>query len=291
MLTGGAGTLALASARALFEHGTSMITLMDLPSTFRSSAAAIEALHSDFPDRKITQVTVDVTSASEVSRAFDEAASLMGNRIDMLACFAGVVGCVHAVDMTAEQWRKIMDVNVTGSFLCAQAAARHMMAQNDRRLEEIQEATLTAERSTNSTTISGQEQKDLFATTQIHNGVPAYSILFTSSISAHATNYPQPQSAYNASKTALQSLTRSLAAEWCVHGIRVNSISPGYLDTILNAGDSLQMVRDVWATRCPMGRMGDVEEVVGVVILLLSQRAGRYLTGTDIVVDGGAMCF
>ena len=60
------------------------------------------------------------------------------------------------------------------------------------------------------------------------------SIVFLASISAHRTNYPQPQAAYNASKAALLSLKYSLAAEWAVHGIRVNSISPGYMDTLLN---------------------------------------------------------
>ena len=63
------------------------------------------------------------------------------------------------------------------------------------------------------------------------------------------------------------------------------------MDTVLNAGDSLQGVRDVWASRCPMGRMGDVEELTGAVVMLCSQRAGRYVTGADLVVDGGAMCF
>jgi NAD(P)-dependent dehydrogenase (short-subunit alcohol dehydrogenase family) len=63
------------------------------------------------------------------------------------------------------------------------------------------------------------------------------------------------------------------------------------MDTMLNAGDNLQAVRDVWASRCPMGRMGDVEEITGPVVLLTSSRAGRYVTGADLRVDGGALCF
>jgi sorbose reductase len=117
------------------------------------------------------------------------------------------------------------------------------------------------------------------------------SILFTASISGHATNYPQPQVAYNASKAATISMTKNLAAEWAIHGIRVNCISPGYMDTILNAGDNLAPIRDLWASRCPMGRMGDPEEVTGPVVMLCSKRAGRYITGADILVDGGAACF
>lgn len=167
----------------------------------------------------------------------------------MLLCFAGIVGCIPSIDVAASAFQKVINVNLTGSFLCAQAAARFM------------------------------------------TGNGGGSILFTASISAHATNYPQPQAAYNVSKAGVLHLTKNLAAEWAVHGIRVNVISPGYMDTVLNAGENLQMVRDVWASRNPMGRMGDIEEITGPVILLMSPRAGRYITGANLMVDGGAMCF
>lgn len=249
VITGGAGTLALSSARALLEHGLSALALLDLTSTLHSSAASIDVLKRDFPEIQIHTIPVDVTSATAVAEAFNTAKELMST-IDILCCFAGIVGCVHSISASAEEFKRVVDVNLNGSFLCAQAAARHMI-----------------------------ESKQ------------GGSILFTASISGHATNYPQPQSAYNVSKAAVSHLTRNLAAEWAVHGIRVNCISPGYMDTILNAGDNLKAVRDVWASRCPMGRMGDIEEITGPVILLNSKRAGRYITGADLVVDGGAMCF
>lgn len=116
------------------------------------------------------------------------------------------------------------------------------------------------------------------------------SILLIASISAHRTNYPQPQAAYNASKAALLSLKSSLAAEWAVHGIRVNSISPGYMDTVLNEGEGLEVARRTWCERNPMGRMGVPEELTGPVVLLCSQ-AGSYINGADLVVDGGQCCF
>lgn len=118
----------------------------------------------------------------------------------------------------------------------------------------------------------------------------AGTIVFIASISAYRTNYPQPQAAYNASKAALVSLTTSLAAEWAVHGIRVNSVSPGYMDTILNAGPGLEDARRTWADRCPMGRMGLPSELTGPLVLLCSS-AGSYMTGTDLRVDGGQCCF
>jgi len=249
VLTGGAGTLALASARALLEHGLSALTLMDLQSTIDNSSQSITELKQEFPDIPIHAVHVDVTSESAIERAFGDARSLMGS-IEILCCFAGIVGCVHSISATASQFRRVVDVNLNGSFLCAQAAAKHMIDSK--------------------------------------NGG---SILFTASISAHSTNYPQPQAAYNVSKAGLAHLTQNLAAEWAVHGIRVNCISPGYMDTVLNAGDNLKPVRDVWASRCPMGRMGHIEEITGPVVLLSSKRAGRYITGADLRVDGGALCF
>ena len=85
-------------------------------------------------------------------------------------------------------------------------------------------------------------------------------------------------------------LTRSMAAELAVHGIRVNSISPGYMDTILNEGEGLEKARRMWASRNPMGRMGKPWELQGIVVLLCSE-AGSYITGADFVVDGGGSVF
>jgi sorbose reductase len=108
--------------------------------------------------------------------------------------------------------------------------------------------------------------------------------VFTASISGHRVNYPQPQIAYNVSKAALITLKNSLAAEWARYGIRVNSISPGYMDTILNEGKGIAEARAVWADRNPMGRMGTPSELTGAVVLLASN-AGTYMNGGVIPED------
>lgn len=110
--------------------------------------------------------------------------------------------------------------------------------------------------------------------------------MFISSISAHRVNYPQPQMAYNVSKAGLQQMRNSLAAEWTRYGIRVNSISPGYMDTVLNEGDQLAAHRAVWTDRNPMRRMGSPDELTGPVVLLCSDVGGSYLNGMDLVADG-----
>ncbi|CAF9933424.1 MAG: hypothetical protein ALECFALPRED_005585 [Alectoria fallacina] len=246
IFTGGAGTLALVNARALLEHGLSGLALFDLDHS--KSTQEIEALRTDFPNATVLSIRVDVTNAEQLESAVKLTVSELDS-VDILCCFAGVVGCTHAIDMTPSEWKSRLEINTTGSFLSAQAAARQMIAQNT-----------------------------------------GGSIVFLASISAHRTNYPQPQAAYNASKAALLSLKYSLAAEWAVHGIRVNSISPGYMDTVLNEGAGLEDARRTWGDRNPMGRMGVPEELTGVVVLLCSG-AGGYMNGADLVVDGGQCCF
>ena len=111
------------------------------------------------------------------------------------------------------------------------------------------------------------------------------SIVLTASMSGYIVNFPQPHSAYGVSKAGVHHLTRSLAAEWVSHKIRVNSISPGCMNTRLSAGEELVEPRKLWLDRIPMGRLGDPEELTGAIILLCSD-AGRYITGTDIKIDG-----
>lgn len=120
---------------------------------------------------------------------------------------------------------------------------------------------------------------------------PGGTITLIGSISAHRVNFPQPQAAYNVSKAGIVALVKSLAAEWAVDGVRVNSISPGYQDTILNAGEGkIREARAVWNERNPMGRMGAVGEMDGMCVLLCS-RAGSYMTGSDYVIDGEFFSF
>ncbi|KAJ7739986.1 hypothetical protein DFH07DRAFT_70982 [Mycena maculata] len=250
IVTGGAGMLALEAVRALLEHGASGISLFDLLASFESAHAVktLESLRQTFPNAKILTKIVDITSEEAVAHGVAETASKLGS-IDILLCFAGIVGAVHATEMTFQQWKRMLDVNTTGSWICAQAVGKEMIKQNT-----------------------------------------GGSIVFTASISGHSVNFPQPQVGYNVSKGALLQLKSSLAAEWARYGIRVNSVSPGYMDTVLNEGDGLAAARDIWTSRNPMGRMGDPTELVGAFILLCSP-AGKYINGTDILVDGGGSVF
>lgn len=127
-LTGGAGTLALVASRSLLQHGLSGLVIMDLASSLDSSKGTIDLLIQDFPDAKILTTAMDVTDQKEVDDAFVIAKEGLGS-IDMLLCFAGVVDTTPALELSVAKFRKTLDINTTGTFLCAQAAAKMMVDQ------------------------------------------------------------------------------------------------------------------------------------------------------------------
>lgn len=152
------------------------------------------------------------------------------------------------LSMSFEDWRKIMSLNLDAVFLCMRAEARAMRERGYGK------------------------------------------IINTASMSAHISNTPQNQCAYNASKAGVLHLTRSLGAEWAPLGIRVNSISPGYtktelVDTLLETAEGQTMLPR-WLERIPMDRMGSTDDLKGAIVYLASA-ASDYMTGTDLLIDGG----
>jgi NAD(P)-dependent dehydrogenase (short-subunit alcohol dehydrogenase family) len=100
----------------------------------------------------------------------------------------------------------------------------------------------------------------------------------------HIVNEPQRQCAYNASKAGVTALVKSLAVEWAPRGVRVNAVSPGYVDTPLNALKAHQ--HDFWKERTALGRFGSPHEVAAAVAYLLSDEAA-FCCGTELLIDGG----
>lgn len=111
-------------------------------------------------------------------------------------------------------------------------------------------------------------------------------IVNIASMSGLIINHPQPQAAYNTSKAGVIHLTRSCASEWAAYGIQVNSISPGYTLTELTRKPSVAMLHDDWKKGIPMNRLAEPEEIAAAVAFLAS-RASSYITGHNLVVDGG----
>lgn len=100
----------------------------------------------------------------------------------------------------------------------------------------------------------------------------------------HVVNFPQRQSIYNSSKAAVVALTKSLAVEWGPRGVRINALSPGYIDTPLNS--LKKHMHAGWNEGTVLGRMGETQEAADAVEFLLSDRAGYFL-GAELLMDGG----
>jgi len=110
-------------------------------------------------------------------------------------------------------------------------------------------------------------------------------IINIGSISGSAVNVPQKQGIYNTSKAGVVMLSKSLAVEWAPYGIRVNSLSPGYIRTEMTL-QTMSGLFPQWEALTPMGRLGETEELRGALLYLASD-ASSYMTGHDLIVDGG----
>jgi NADP-dependent 3-hydroxy acid dehydrogenase YdfG len=116
--------LALESAKALLDHGLQGLALWDI--NFDHAQETVEALKAEYPDGKIATIDVDVRDAKSVEMAM-EATIRTFSTVNILCCFAGVVGCTPSVDVKAEEWRRVMDINCNGGFLCAQTVAKYAL--------------------------------------------------------------------------------------------------------------------------------------------------------------------
>ena len=195
---------------------------------------------------KAYDLRADVTKEEEVDWAVAEIMKRSG-KIDILFNNAGI--CIHkgTLEASIEEWRSVIDTNLTGEYIMSRAVGRVM----------------------------------------IENKIKG-AIVNMASMSGTIVNIPQWQASYNASKAGVIHLTKSLAAEWIDYGIRVNSISPGYIATPMSA-DVPKDLKDAWEPLMPMHRMGTPEELIPAILYLVSPAAG-YTTGTDIIVDGGYTC-
>ena len=117
------------------------------------------------------------------------------------------------------------------------------------------------------------------------------SIVNLGSMSGTICNRPQPQTPYNVSKAAVHHMTRSIAAEWAPHGVRVNAVAPTYIETPMVLANPENAPRiEGWLRDTPMGRMGQAHEVASAVLFLASD-ASSLMTGAVVPVDGGFTCW
>jgi len=193
----------------------------------------------------------DVSDADLVIKTFETIDNELGPITGLIAN-AGVSVVKPAVDLTSEDFSKVFNVNVLGVFNTARAAAK------------------------------------LWINRKYDGG----SIVITSSMSSRIINQIGPNEAltqvfYNSSKGAVSNLTKGLASEWAQHKIRVNALSPGYVNTDQTSGMD-KKIRDYQAKGVLLGRFAEPDEMSGQALLLLSDHAS-YMTGNEYFVDGGQL--
>jgi NAD(P)-dependent dehydrogenase (short-subunit alcohol dehydrogenase family) len=241
VVTGGARGIGGTAAVALAEAGAD-VAIMDVIDGGKTIKTIKDLGRDSF------EIKTDVTAEDQVIKAFAEVKEKFG-RIDVVFSNAGIAHCVKCEQMTFDEWRRVLSIDLDSMFLVNRTAARIMIADG--------------------------------------NGG---SIINTASMSGIIVNYPQEQVAYNAAKAGVIQLTRSLACEWAKYGIRVNSISPGYICTDMTPPTSNKAWMDTWFAMSPTKRMGTPQEIAGAV-LYFAGSASTFTTGANLVIDGGFTCY
>lgn len=234
IITGAARGLGNHMARACAEAGAKNIVIFDANQELGDEAAAELHARCGVP---VSFFKVDVRDGAAINAAVDSVVELYGAP-DVLINSAGIADSnIKAETYDPAMFRRLIDINLTGTFLMAQAVGRAMMAA----------------------------------------GKPG-SIVLVASMSGSIVNYPQEQSCYNASKAGVIQFSKSLAAEWAKYKIRVNTISPGYMDTALNRVPALEAQKKIWRGLTPQNRLGNVDELNGLCVFLASD-SSSFMTG------------
>ncbi|MEU9780701.1 SDR family oxidoreductase [Streptomyces phaeochromogenes] len=207
----------------------------------------------------------DLAVEEECHRLVREAADRCGGRLTALVNNAGVQPVQELPGMTAGDWRAVVDANVSSVFACTQAAVEVM--RDGRRRGDPSDLSDLGDPSDR----------------RGSSGGPVGSITHIASIEA---THPAPLHAhYSASKAAVVAHARSAALEYGPYGIRVNTVSPGLIDRAGLAEAWPDGVRR-WQQAVPTGRLGRPEDVGDACVFLASPMAS-WITGHDLVVDGG----
>lgn len=238
IITGASGGIGSTLAKELAAHGA-MLGLVDV-SVEKSEELALQ-LEQEYKV-KVRAYQCDVTNPESVNKMMEAFIADFG-QIDFGINNAGIANIEKALDISYADFKKVIDVNLNGVFLTAQAQAKAMVKQGT-----------------------------------------GGSIINTASMSAHVINTPQTIANYCASKAGVKHLTKALAVEWAENNIRVNSVSPGYIATDLVK--EMKSYHAGWTSKVPMNRLGTPEDLVGLFIYLIAD-SSAYMTGSDLVIDGG----
>ena len=237
VVPGGSRGIGCALAEGFAARGAQVIIAGREAGTLEKTAGEIST-----GPKPVKPVVCDVAKPEDIARLVESTLSAFG-RIDTLVSVAGVNKRMKAERYTTEEYDWIMDINLRGSFMLAQAVGKHMI---------------------------GQEAGSIINIDSLNTYAPLKGV-----------------TPYAMSKAGVLMMTRALANEWGRHGVRVNSIAPGLFPTALSKKLWAEEKMRDWAIQnTPLGRLGDVKELVGTAVFLASD-ASAFITGQTIRVDGG----
>jgi NAD(P)-dependent dehydrogenase (short-subunit alcohol dehydrogenase family) len=251
LVTGGAGILGEPMCAALLRHGGRVAILDRDPERV---AAVVDRFRGTNEAPRVMGLTADIRSREQVEKAAESIESALGP-IEVLINNAAAKSPNFFAPFESfpiEDWDLVMGVNVTGTMICSQVIGGAMAR---RRRGSI----------VNTLSVYGIVAPDQ----RIYEG---------SEYEGRAINTP---AIYSASKAALWGLTKYLATYWGAQGVRVNAITPG---GVFSGQNEVFVQR--YSARVPLGRMAEREEMSGAVVFLASD-ASTYVTGQNLVVDGG----
>jgi NAD(P)-dependent dehydrogenase (short-subunit alcohol dehydrogenase family) len=240
LITGGTSGLGKAIAIGFARAGATVIG-------GSTSSAKVDAMRKELGAGH-DAMQIDVANENSVNAAIEQTVKRHG-RLDAVVNAAGIIQRKPSLEVTVEEFERIVRTNLTGSFIVARAAARAM--------------------------------KEQAADIRGHRG----SIVFIASLNSYISL--SEVLAYASSKSGVLGLVRGLANEWARFGIRVNAIAPGLFPTDLNRSLIENTPRgDFMKEHTPQGRFGDAEELVGAAIYLISP-AASFMAGQTLIIDGG----
>lgn len=258
VVTGGAGILGQHFCAGLAESGANVV-VVDLQGEKAQESA--QALAERYKIKAIG-LGCDVSNLESVQAMVAEVVAKFGEINILHNNAAGKSDDLEAFfapfeEYRFDQWRKIMAVNLDGMFLVAQAVGKQMVAQD--------------------------KGGSIIQTSSIYGVMaPDHRIYEGSFYLGRQINTP---AVYTASKAAVIGLTKHLATYWADKGIRVNTLTPGGTES----GQNEEFKRR-YSARIPLGRMANAHEMVGALLYLASD-ASSYVTGQNIIVDGGLDCW
>lgn len=254
IVTGGVGILGKPFCRGLAEFGAN-VAVIDLDESACKEFA--EDLSSHYGIRSMG-VACDVTSPQAVEEMVQRVVNFYGEIHILHNNAGGKSSDLNAYfapfeEYSLDEWRNAMSVNIDGMFLVAQSVGKQMVKQ--------------------------AKGGSIIQTASIYGIMAPDQRIYEGSF-YHGREINTP-AVYAASKAAVVGLTKYLATYWASKGIRVNCISPGGVESGQN-----EEFKKRYSSRIPMGRMAQANEMVGALVYLASE-ASSYITGMNIVIDGG----